>query len=1107
MTQRFRRMCIGFCAVRPYLRFRLIGLLSLLALTAGYWASSASAQATNAQMSGRVVDPTGAVIPNATIDVQNTGTGLARTVTSSESGEYVIPSLPVGAYRLKAVAAGFKTYTQSGIVLEGGQQARLDVTMQIGSTSETVQVDAQALQVDTSSASIRTEVDSTQLKELPLNTRDTLQLVTLVPGVGNASTGVYGQGASTGAASNSMPSAVTDQRSGPMFTVNGNRVNSSELSLDGAILVTALYNRPANLPNPDSIGEFSLLTNNFGAEYGHASGGAFVAITKSGTNTFHGSAWEFLRNDALNARNWFAPAPAVKPILKQNQFGVAFGGPVLRDKAFFFATYEGMRIHQVALQNFPSLTPAERTGDFSAVSTQLTDPSTGLPYPNNQIPQSEWDPLSLGFMNTYMPVANPTTGLFAGQYSSPIIGDQFTGRADYRTTKRDLTYVRFFRINNTQPTFYSNNVSWDSFSNVNQGITVRDTHTFTPNLIGDIGYSDTNLTTNGTQQGKLVSPLQMGGTYSIQSVSGHPMSPLVNIAGIGAINSGWPDYENSALKQIDLKLSWAKGKHLWRFGFLGFHEAENLNYADNSTAGEPTFSGSITGNSLADFLIGRPVSFYQRTPYVMDEKGMTYGMYVQDDFRVSSRLTLNLGMRYDLAVPWTEAGLHSSTVVFSSSFHSTRFPSAAPGMAFAGDPGIPDGLMFMDKTDFAPRLGFAYDVFGDGKTAIRGGYGIFYNPPGSITLENTNQGPPFSAVMSFYPNTFSDPYGTTYTDPFPYTLNPSNPFFVYPAEEFAPDPHIKNAFVQQFNLNVQHEFPKDFMVQAGYVGSLGDRLWYGHEVNYAPYAPGATAANAQSRRLFEPQYFADIARTSDIGYSNYNSLQVTARKRLSAGYTMQLAYTFSKSLDTGSYPDSDSTTLQDPSNPLTGEYARSDFNQKQLFRLNGVWDLPQFKNLGLMRYAIGGWELAGILNYSSGTPFSVNTGSEADWLGPSWDTGNLRLNQLHGACVGCGNRKQWTTTGYFDPTAYVTPPYGTFGNSGRNSLTGPAYFDTDMSFVKNFPFLKRAESKINFRADIFNLFNNVPLNNPANSNSSPVFGQITSAGNAREVQLALRLEF
>jgi len=262
--------------LRPH-QFRLIGWLFLLALTVGYWASLANAQATNAQMAGRIVDPTGAVISNASIEVQNTGTGLDRTATTSATGEYVIPSLPVGTYKLKVTATGFKTYDQSGILLEDGQQARLDVALQIGSATETVEVSAQVVQVDTSSAAIRTEVDTTQIEELPLNTRDTLQLITLVPGVGAAT----------------LPAAVINQRSGPTFSVNGSRVNGSEVSLDGAIFVTGLYNRPANLPNPDSIGEFSLLTNSASAEYGHASGGAFVAVSKAGTNSFHGSAWEF----------------------------------------------------------------------------------------------------------------------------------------------------------------------------------------------------------------------------------------------------------------------------------------------------------------------------------------------------------------------------------------------------------------------------------------------------------------------------------------------------------------------------------------------------------------------------------------------------------------------------------------------------------------------------------------------------------------------------------------------------------------------------------------------------------------------------------------------
>jgi outer membrane receptor protein involved in Fe transport len=1074
----------------------LLGVL-LFTLAAACLEDKANAQGTTAQIVGKVVDRSGAVIPGATVTTENIGTNLGRTVTSSESGEYVISSLPVGSYRVRAVAPGFKTFSQSGIVLEGGQQARLDVSMQVGSTSETIEVTGNAVQVDTNSASLRTEVDSTQIRELPLNTRNTLQLLTLVPGVGNAASG--------GAASSSLPAVVTNQRSGPTLTVNGSRVNGSVISLDGAILVTALYNRPANLTNPDSIGEFSLITNNAGAEYGHASGGAFVAISKSGTNAFHGSVWEFFRNDALNARNWFAPAPAAKPILKQNQFGAAVGGPVWKDKAFFFATYEGLRIHQVVLQNLSTLTPAERAGDFSAIAKQLVDPATGLPYPRNQIPQSQFDPLSVGFMNTYIPVASGTTGLFSGQFANPVTGDQFTGRADYRVTKQDLAYVRFFRVNNTTPTFAGNNVSYTNFSSPNQGLTGRDTHTFSNNLIGDFGYSHTNLTTNGAQQGTVITPQQMGGKYA---TDGFNVSPQVIISGAGNFASGYNDYENTALNQIDAKLSWIKGKHLFQFGFLGLHIAEDLNWPFTYTSGNPTFSGAFTGNALADYLIGRPISWQQNVPFTGSEKTWNYSFFAQDDWKITPRLTVNLGLRYDLMVPWKEAGLNSATVTFNPNYKSTRIPTAPPGLGFAGDPGIPDGLIAADKTNFAPRLGFAYDVLGDGRTAVRGGYGIFYNAPGAITQANGIEAPPFQPQISFTPNTFSNPYGGTgITNPFPYTFNPSNPLFPFPSQYYAPEADLKNAFMQQYNLNVQHEFLKDLLVQVGYVGGHGNRLWYGHQANAAPYSAGGSAANAQARRPFFPQYYAGITAISDIGFSNYNSLQVTARKRVSSGLTMQLAYTFSKSLDAGSFADVDGSTEQDPYNLIDGEYARSDFNQKNLLRINGVWTLPQFRSLGMAHYLLGGWGLSGLINYSSGTPFSISTGAPAPWLGAGRDIGNLRLNRVHDPCAGCGSRTSWARTGYFDQTAYATPATGTFGNSGRNSMTGPSYFDTDASAVKNFAYRKREGANVQLRADFFNLFNNVQFNNPSTSNSSAVFGRVTSAAAARQIQLALRVSF
>jgi hypothetical protein len=1106
----------------------------LLVLFGGLWVKSAEAQATNAQMSGRVVDPTGAAIPNAKIDVINVGTGLDRTVISSDTGDYVIPALPVGTYQLKAAAPGFKSYTQTGILLENGQTARVDVVLQIGSANETIQVSAQAVQVDTSSAAIRTEVDTTQIKELPLNTRNSLQLVTLVPGVGSAS--------SSGAATSSLPNVVINQRSGPLLNVNGSRSNGSEILYDGAIIVTGLYNRPANLPNPDSIGEFSILTNSFSAEYGHASGGAFVAVSKSATNNFHGSAWEFLRNDALNARNWFVNAPSPKPIFKQNQFGVAGGGPILKDKAFAFATYEGLQLHQVVIESLSTITPAQRTGDFSAISTQLHDPKnatcdangnnpgTGTAACNysvangyagkNIIPQSEWDTVSVNFMGTYIPVPTLQTSalwLNTDQVPTPTTGNQYTIRGDYHPTKKDLTYVRFFHMVNSAVTGppYSSILSskfGDTFQQSNWGTTVRDTHTFSPNLIGDFGFSDTNISTRGIPTGIIVTAAQMGAKYATQGAN---VSPAVTVSGAGSYGSGNPWYENTALKQADARLSWVLGKHFWQFGATALREAENIEWTSTNSSGQPTFSGALTGNNWADYLIGKPITFAQYTPYFGDEHTVQLGFFAQDAYKVSSRLTLNLGLRWDLISPWREYGLNSPYVNFNTSYQSTRFPTAPPGLAFPGDPGVPPGVIFMDKTNIAPRLGFAYDLFGDGKTSIRGGYGMFYNGPGAIVIADLIEAPPFETQLTFAPNTFTDPYtGTGYTNPFPYPYrNPGkNPLWPFPAQFYTVDPHMRNAYIQQYNFNVQHEFPRDFMLQAGYVGSMGTRMWNGTQANAAPYSAGGNATNAQSRRPFLPQYYAGILKIDDIGYSNYNSLQITARKRLSAGYTMQAAYTFAKSLDSGSTADADGGTAQDPANPLTPEYARSDFNQKHLLRINGVWNLPEFKNLGFMHYVAGGWGLTGIVSYSSGTPFSVTTGSTAPWLGAGRAIGSLRLNTTGTApCTGCGSRASWRTGGYFSQAAYTSPlataTYGTFGNSGRNSNVGPSFFSADLSAVKNFPLLKRENSRVQFRADMFNVFNRAPLNNPITSLASSTFGKITSAGNSRQVQLALRFDF
>jgi hypothetical protein len=684
---------------------------------------------------GKVFDPTGAAIVGALVDIQNTGTGLKRHGITTFEGDYVMPSLPVGSYMVNVAAPGFKTFSQSGISVEVGQNARVDAHLEMGRGIEKIEVSAAALQVDTASAAMRTEVDHSQVSELPLNTRDVLQLVTLVPGVGNVTVG------NGGAATNSLPTTVTNQRFAPELNVNGTRGNGSSVTLDGTQFVTSLYNRGVNLPNPDSIGEFQLLTNSYGAEYGRASGGVFVAVSKSGTNKFHGAAWDYLRNDALDERNFFAPPPQRKPILKQNQFGGAFGGPIIKDKTFFYFTYEGLQIHQVALQTFGSLTAAERTGDFSAISTPLTDPSTGQPFPNNQIPSSQFDPMAVNWISTYLPVASPATGLVSGQYPTPVTGPQFTVKVDHRFRDSDLASFRFLRTKATNgdqgDALGDLGTIISAYSNTVESISVRDTHIFSPKLIGEFGFSNTTVETFSPAQIGAKTPQQLGGSYAQDGKS--PETPDLIVSGEFNSFPVLPWIERSTMRQFDAKLTWISGRHNWKFGILGLHQSQYL-FVQDVTSGDFTFSGQFTGNALADLLIGRPVSFLQFSTLASTERSMGYGIFAEDSVKITSRLTLNLGLRYELMTPWVEDGEKAATVVMNSSYHSTRFPTAAPGYAFPGDPGIPAGLYNMDKLDFAPRIGFAYDIFGDGKTAIRGGYGIFYNPQGSILLENAALG-------------------------------------------------------------------------------------------------------------------------------------------------------------------------------------------------------------------------------------------------------------------------------------------------------------------------------------------------------------------------------
>lgn len=1060
---------------------------------------------TTATIVGRVTDQSGAAVAKGTVTAQNIGTGYIRDAQINSDGEYTIPSVPIGQYKILVRSPGFSELTRTGITLQVGQNARVDAQLSVGSVSQSVNVSAEAQTVDTESSTVGQVIENQRIEAIPLNGRNVLDLMQLLPGVGNKG---------------SLPVTITFSRGGPTFTVSGGRGNANSVDLDGSQLVGAMGNVAQNLPSPDSLQEFQMLTNTYDAQYGRASGGVIFAVTKSGTNRPHGGLWEFLRNDALNARNYFNPASTgPKPFLRQNQFGGSFGGPVWlphydgRNRTFFFVSYQGLRISQQTDDVSTPPTADQLAGIFTG-QAPIIDPLTGVQFPNNVIPPERLDPLAINMAKMYLPTNPTTNGTVEQLFSQPITSNQFIVKIDQKLSKADHVSFRFYRNNDVQ-TGLGGGDSKSLTEGASEGTkiisyAVNETHIFNPNLLNEANYSYTKPDSLFTASPNNKTAVDLGGSFGQQGEI--PLAPSPTASGFFSISPLFPLTEPDEFNQVSDRVSWIKGRHALKFGGLYIH-VHHFSTSQYEGSGFFTFDGSYTKNAMADYMIGRSTNLLQQSS--LDDNSVTseYQFFAQDDFKVTPRLTLNLGLRYELDTPPIQLQNQTATIrpdvgcAPGVCQQSTIFPTAPPGLVYPGDKGVPRGLVPADKTNFQPRIGFAFDPTGTGKTSIRGAYGIFFEYTGAIISATVNQTLPYVVPLSVpSPPSFSDPYAGT-IDPFPYTVDLNNPAFIYPTQQYSLASDFKNGFVEGYNFNIQQQFGSDVVFQIGYYGKSGHRLSDDHEGNPAVYAPGATIDNVQERRAFFPQFYSSIGLITSDATSNYNSLQVGANKRFSHGYTLGLAYTWSKSLDERSQFSADAVSGANPFDYLKGEYGLSDYDQRNILAVNGVWDLPFLRHNGWLTTALGGWRFAGNTKYGTGNPFNAVSGQDFTLQGNGRGTAPQRPN-ISGNPTLPGNRSTPAKVAeFFNTSVYSPPAPGQYGNSRRNTIIGPAFVDTDLSLLKRFQFPEPNWGGFQFRAEVFNLFNNVSFNNPNNTLVSPSFGSIQSAQPARIVQLGLRYDF
>ena len=1051
---------------------------------------SAWAQTTGALL-GVVSDQNGAVISSATVRATNTDTGFTVNTVSNAEGLYSIPLLPLGHYSISVTASGFKSFTQSNVQVPVAQNIRVDVKLEVGQVDQTVTVSGNAINIDTTSATLGETVDNARLEDLPLNGRNAASLLSLLPGVADVSVPVYQTGA----------------RGGPSFSISGSRTDFGNMQLDGTTITDALSNSTQNLPTPDALSEFRVLTDSYGAEYGRAGGGVILAVTKSGTNQFHGGAWEYLRNDAFDATTKLAPSGTHKSLLRQNQFGGDIGGPVLlpkyngRNRTFFFVGYEGLRIHQESLTTTFVPTTEERNGDFSAVSTPITDPNTGLPFLNNQIPSSMLDPVAAAYDTAFVPLPNQGGNELQYLQPGPTHENQLTIKIDQSLGSKDRMWFRLFRnkaiSTGPNPIPFFTTPGGEQF----QSYAADEIHTFTPNLINDfeVSYSHPEGLPFTTENGQ--SPAQLG--INSNGFTPYPQTPDMNVSGAFSAGSGWFVDEPSYFREFDDKVSWLHGKHSIQAGIM-------FNAQSNGDLAFPpmnwSFSGQYTGNSLADYIIGRPNSFNVTTTIIDHGRSKLFQPFVQDTYKVAKNLTLALGLRYDYQTPWTESSPGGASSYLPGA-QSTVYPTAPPGLVVPGDKGVPPGIYFPYKRALVPRIGVAWDVTGNGTTSVRAGWGVFH-PVVDQEVEaiETNNEPYLVAFSSTPPDT-ADPWAGT-TDPLPY--NPKNPSFgPFPGiTQSYLDPHFRQADIQQFNLNVQHRFGSDVFADVAYVGTVSHHLYSTNELNAAVFGPGATESNAQSRRPIFPQYYGTMPALYSNANANYHSLQAEVQKRISHSYSVQAAYTWEKSIDqhSGSLIG-DEAGPQNP-NDLKADRGLSDFNVGQIFVVNGLWYLPELKGKGILTAVAGGWELTTIVGYHTGNPYSVFSGQDNALLGSSRTTGGAERADLIGNPNLAGGRSHAAQRAeYFNTAAFAQPADGTFGTSGRNFLIGPGSFQGDASVMKKLVTLPHEMGGFQFRFDFFNVLNKTNLGRPNNTLTSPAVGQITSAGPQRIGQVALRYDF
>ena len=1123
-------------------------------------ASGAYAQGLGS-ITGTVVDPSGASVGAATVVLTQVKTGAASTQVTRPDGLFVFPSVSPTDYKVDVSAKGFKKYEQAGITVLADQSLTLNVALEVGSEQVTVNVEANTAQVDITNGTLSQVIGQEQVNELPLNGRNAAALTTLVAGVSVAPNAQADQGNTK-----TFPVAVT-------ITANGARVGQTNYLLDGGNNVDEYTNVNAPFPMPDAVQEFSVQTSNYNAEYGQNAGGVVNIITKSGGNRYHGDIFEFIRNRAFNAANYFAYVNGVKTVdpLKRNQFGGTIGGPVSipglfhSDHSFFFFGYQKTIVHtantSASAQILP--TPAQLAGNFNfttsatpgttafygacianpVLATSPANSSQCYPYVSNggtsytaTIPTSSFNLASKALL-TYLPTGD-ANGNFAFVLPNFYNLGEVTARFDQELGGNDRLAARYFS---------------DGY-HVNGVLNLKNLLTYTDQA--NIHYYNALVSESHTFSSRLLNNFIL--SYQLEDASRGPLPGSINVNDLG-VNIWQPAFKQ--INQITVSgfftlggnpqadfaranytlgddLHWQVRSHNLAFGFHGEVSKVDVNNLFQQP-GLFTFNANVTNNAVASFLLGYVQNFAQASGQFLDLRGKFFGFYAQDSWKLTRNLTLNYGLRYEPFIPWHEVQGRMGSFfpsLYASGTHSTVYPLAPAGLQFAGDAGFnPNGIPSI-YSHFMPRVGFAWDVLGTGKTSLRGGAGDFYDSRLSSVFYNIySNTSPFITNVNISSATggpsinFSNPYTSYGTpNPFPAPQPPPNTSAIPPQAFLTYDPYrsFRTPISYSWNLALEQQVTHSLLARAAYVAGHSSHQWTPVELNPIQNVDAVPLTDPNyNRRVYNRVgctscYTQPITEANMGGNASYNSLQLSAEQRMRSGLTLLANYTWSKAIDNTPYNQSSTAIASNNSYALPTyepnfkrlDRGPSDFNHAHVASISFVYQVPKVMkdSPAAVRYLINGWQASGLLQTRSGDPLTVSASSNnSSGSGQSRDRAVFLGGNAYGgsACPVTAHCKNWLNAASFSANAA-----GTYGNVVKGSFVGPRYTDVDMSIARSFPFTETAA--LQFRAEYFNLFNHTNFGDP-NVTLNSTFGEVTgttpqngaAANDPRIAQFSLKLNF